>query len=232
MDRHTKLSKKNESFSSSSKRPVTDVQAKATIESNMKRISQLTRVCAEMNMESKDETSESESEDEEPHRSLGRGNAFVACESSEKSLESDTDDDASSDDEPIAFCLMAKSSKDQVSAKHQKSMNGYSPEYIAYAKLVKIAKSQQDELEKLEKNLRKSEGLLVEEMEKNQELTEEHDDFSSTIDDLSNRYDSLAVDYESLSDEILNRNQDLESLKESHNMLAKEKSSLFTEQSK
>ena len=115
---------------------------------------------------------------------------------------------------------MAKSSKDQVSAKHQKSINGYSPEYIAYAKLVKIAKSQQDELEMLERNLRKTEGLLVEEMEKNQKLIEEHDAFSSTIDDLSNRYDSLIVDYESLSDEILNMNQELESLKESHNMLA------------
>ena len=102
-----------------------------------------------MNMESEDETSESESEDEdeELHKRLGISNAFIAYESSEKTLESDTDDDASSDDEPIAFCLMAKTSKDQVSAKHQKSMNGYSLEYIAYAKLVKIAKSQQDELE-------------------------------------------------------------------------------------
>ena len=39
VDCHTKLSKKNESYSSSSTRPVTDVQARATIESNMKRIS-------------------------------------------------------------------------------------------------------------------------------------------------------------------------------------------------
>jgi hypothetical protein len=69
-------------------------------------------------------------------------------------------------------------------------------------------------------------------MEKNQKLIEEHDAFSSTIDDLSNRYDSLTVDYESLSDELLNRNQEIESLKESHNVLAKEKASLFTEQSK
>jgi hypothetical protein len=47
---------------------------------------------------------------------------------------------------------MAKTFKDQVSAKHQKSITEYSPEYIAYAKLVKIAKSQQDELLK---NLRR-----------------------------------------------------------------------------
>ena len=126
---------------------------------------------------------------------------------------------------------MAKTSKDQVSAKHQKSMNGYSLEYIAYAKLVKIAKSQQDELEMLEKNLRKTEGLLVEEMEKNQKLTKEHEAFSSSIDDLFDQYDSLIVNYESLSDELLNQNQELKSLKESHNVLAKEKSSLFAKQS-
>ena len=52
-------------------------------------------------------------------------------------------------------------------------------------------------------------------------MVEEQDALSSTIDDLTNRYDSLIVDYESLSDELLNRNQELESLKESQNDLAK-----------
>ena len=63
-------------------------------------------------MESEGETSESESEDEELHRRIVRSNTFVAYESSDKSLESDTDSNASSDDEPIAFCLMAKTFKD------------------------------------------------------------------------------------------------------------------------
>jgi len=45
-------------------------------------------------------------------------------------------------------------------------------------KLVKIAKSQHDKLELLEKNLRKTEGLLVEEMEKNQKLINKRDAFS------------------------------------------------------
>jgi hypothetical protein len=44
IDRHTKLSKKNEFSSSSSKRSVTDVKAKAAIDSNLKKISQLNRV--------------------------------------------------------------------------------------------------------------------------------------------------------------------------------------------
>ena len=192
---------------------------------------QLNRACAEMTVDSEDETSELESEDEELHRKIGRSNAFIAYGSSEKSFESDTDDDASSDDEPIALCLMAKTSKDQVSTKHKKSVSEYSPEYIACAKLVKIAKSQQDELEILENNLRKTEGLLVEELKNNQELIEKHDAFSSTIDDLSHLYDSLTVDYESLSDELLNMNQELESLKEYHNVLAKENASFFAKQS-
>jgi hypothetical protein len=66
-------------------------------------------------------------------------------------------------------------------------------------------------------------------MEKNQELIEEHEALSLTLDDISNHYNSLAVDFESLSDEILNRNQELESLKDSYAVLAKEKASLFSE---
>ena len=108
-------------------------------------------------------------------------------------------------------------------------MNECSPEYISYAKLVKIAKSQHDELEMLERNLKKTEGLLVEEMEKNQKLIEEQHVVSSTIDNLTIRYDSLAVDYESLSNELLSRNQELVSLKESHNELALERAYLFAE---
>nr|XP_020188108.1 rRNA biogenesis protein RRP36-like [Aegilops tauschii subsp. strangulata] len=154
-------------------------------------------------MDSEEEATDTESDDEEFYKKIGKSNAYVAIKTAKNISESDTDDDASSyndssDDEPIAFCLMAKSSKDQLSTKHQISMNKYSPEYISYAKLVKIAKSQHDELEMLERNLRKTEGLLVEEMEKNQKLIEEQDAFSSTIEDLTNRYDSLAVDYESL----------------------------------
>jgi hypothetical protein len=108
MDRHTKLTKKNEPSSSSSMRPVTHVKARATIESNMKRMSLLNRACADMTLESKEEATDSESDDEEFQRRIGRSNAFIAYESSKNSLDSNSDDDASSDDEPIAFCLMAK----------------------------------------------------------------------------------------------------------------------------
>jgi hypothetical protein len=67
-------------------------------------------------------------------------------------------------------------------------------------------------------------------MEKNQELTEEHEALSSTLDDLSNCYNYPSVDYESLRDDLLSRKQELESLKDSYDKLAKEKASLFAEQ--
>ena len=64
--RHTKLPKKSETpSSSSSTRPVTGVEAKATIESNMKKISQLNRVFSKMRMDSEDDRYESESYDED-----------------------------------------------------------------------------------------------------------------------------------------------------------------------
>ena len=45
MDHHTKLSKNNEFSSSSLTRPVIDVEAKATIESNMKDITVEQSIC-------------------------------------------------------------------------------------------------------------------------------------------------------------------------------------------
>ena len=74
----------------------------------------------------------------------------------------------SSDDESPAYCFMAKASKEKVSSKHHKvhSSDQYSSDEDDHAKLIKIANIQQNSLEKIEKTLRKSEGLLVEEMEK------------------------------------------------------------------
>ena len=74
----------------------------------------------------------------------------------------------SSDDESPAYCFMAKASKEKVSSKHHKvhSSDQYSSGEDDHAKLIKIANIQQNSLEKIEKTLRKSEGLLVEEMGK------------------------------------------------------------------
>ena len=123
MDRHTKLLKEIASSSSSSTRPITDVKASATIESNMKRMSQINRACVDLTLDSEEEATDTESDDEEFYKRIGRSNAYVAIESSKAFSKSDIDNDISSNDdssdgEPVAFCLMAKSSKDQVSAKH------------------------------------------------------------------------------------------------------------------
>ncbi|KAI5012545.1 hypothetical protein ZWY2020_024811 [Hordeum vulgare] len=75
----------------------------------------------------------------------------------------------SSNDESPAYCFMAKSSKEKVPSKHHKgkTSDNVSSDEDDHAKLLNIAKKQQNSLEKFEKNVRKSEGLLVEEMEKN-----------------------------------------------------------------
>jgi hypothetical protein len=63
---------------------------------------------------------------------------------------------------------MATALKEKVSSKHHKvhSSDQYSSDEDDHAELLKIANMQQNSLEKFEKTLRKSEGLLVEEMEK------------------------------------------------------------------
>ena len=124
MNRHTKLPKENMASSSSLTRPITDMNARAIIESNMKNISQLNRACADLTLDSKEEATNTESDDEKFYKTIGRNNAYVSIESSKDFSESDADNDTSSnddtsDDEPVVFCLVAKSSHNQVSTKHK-----------------------------------------------------------------------------------------------------------------
>ena len=88
---------------------------------------------------------------------------------------------------PLQFCFMAKSSKEKVPPKHHKTYasDEFSSDDDDHAKLIKIAKKQQYSLEKIEKTLRKSEELLVKEMEKNQMLTEENSALESQMEELS-----------------------------------------------
>ena len=128
---------------------------------------------------------------------------------------------------------MAKASKEKVSSKHHKvhSSDQYSSDEDDHAKLIKIANIQQNSLEKIEKTLRKSEGLLVEEMEKNQSLTEEYSTLKSRMDELSTRHDFLSADHERLTYDYLKRKQELEALREAHEDLIRE-NSLLTQQLK
>src|SRR3989337_3421494 len=97
MDSHTKLSKKKDPTSSSSMRPVTDINARAIIDSNMKKISQLNRACTNLTLDSEEEITDIDSDDEEFYKRIGRSNAYVAIESSKDFIKSDVVDNASSD---------------------------------------------------------------------------------------------------------------------------------------
>jgi hypothetical protein len=113
----------------------------------------------------------------------------------------------SSDNESPVYCFMAKSSKENASSKHHRiySSDQFSLDEDDHAKLIKIANMQQNSLEKIEKTLRKCEGLLVEEMEKNQSLTEEHSALESRMKELSDRHDFHSADHERLTYDYLKR---------------------------
>jgi len=87
---------------------------------------------------------------------------------------------------------------------------------VTYNKLAKIASIQQDELERMSETIKKSEELLIEEIEKGQTLTNEHSALKEKYDELSTRHDLLSVDYEKLTYEFLQRKMALEKLKEAH----------------
>jgi hypothetical protein len=65
VDRHTKLPRKNDSEASSSTRPVTDLLVKAAINFNMKKISEIARARAIINMKSDDESNDSDSDSDD-----------------------------------------------------------------------------------------------------------------------------------------------------------------------
>src|SRR3954471_16029427 len=87
---------------------------------------------------------------------------------------------------------------------------------VSYARLAKIASIQQDELDSLRKTIKKSETLLIDEIEKSQTLTNEHAALKEKFEELSSRHDLLSVDYEKLTYELLQRKMALERLKEAH----------------
>jgi hypothetical protein len=128
-------------------------------------------------MDSNEEES-SGSEEEESNEDSDSGMAGIACASPAMT---NFFGNPSSNDESPAYCFMAKASKEKVSSKHHKvhSIDQYSSDEDDHAKLKKIDNIQQNSLEKIEKTLRKSEGLLVEEMEKNQSLAEEYSSLKS-----------------------------------------------------
>src|SRR3989337_2407331 len=129
-------------------------------------------------MDSDEEESSDSKEVDESDEDSDSGMAGIACASTPAS---NFFDNHSSDNDSPTYCFMAKASKEKVSSKHHKAHTSdqYSSDEDDHAKLIKIANIQQNSLEKIEKPLRKSEGLLVEEMEKNQSLTEKYSTLKS-----------------------------------------------------
>src|SRR3954464_2691292 len=90
---------------------------------------------------------------------------------------------------------------------------------ISYAKLAKIASIKQYELDSLSETIKKSETLLIDEIEKGHTLTNEHAALKEKYDELSSQHDLLSVDYEKLTYEFLQRKMTLEKLREAHEEL-------------
>src|SRR3954468_2248065 len=84
----------------------------------------------------------------------------------------------------------------------------------SYAKLAKLASRQQDELDSLSKTIEKSEVLLIDEIEKGQTLTNEHEVLKLKFEELQSQHDLLSADHEKLTYEFLQRKVALENLKE------------------
>src|SRR3954470_9707081 len=89
---------------------------------------------------------------------------------------------------------------------------------------------QQDELDSLSKTIKKSEVLLIDEMEKGQTLTNAHAALKEKFDELQSRHDFLSADHEKLTYEFLKRKVALENLREAHEELESVNLSLMAQQ--
>src|ERR1043165_750397 len=90
---------------------------------------------------------------------------------------------------------------------------------MSYAKLAKLASRQQDELDSLSNTIKKSEVLLIDEIEKSQTLTNEHEALKLKFDELQSRHNLLSAGHEKLTYEFLQRKVALENLKVAHEEL-------------
>nr|XP_040254001.1 nucleolar and coiled-body phosphoprotein 1-like [Aegilops tauschii subsp. strangulata] len=202
-EKKTKFFKKKESSSSksslrsSSKNP-------SKFSSNRKNTCRKAKAYIVKEMDSEEEESSGSKEEEESDEDSDSGMAGIACASS---ATTNFFGNPSSDDESPAYCFMAKASKEKVSSKHHKthSSDQYSSDEDDHDKLIKIANIQQNYLVKIEKTLKKSEGLLVEEMEKNQSLTEEYSTLKSRMDEHLTRHDFLSTYPKRLTYDYLKR---------------------------
>ena len=92
------------------------------------------------------------------------------------------------EDEAPSYCFMSRASKVSPSKANydtSDSSNYENDAKVSYNKLAKIVSIQQDQLEKQIITIKRSEELLIYEMEKNQTLTNEHSALKEKFDELS-----------------------------------------------
>src|SRR3954463_1821180 len=118
------------------------------------------------------------------------GLAFASADASTKASSSFFTNNSSEDETP-AYCFMAKTKVSSSKASYDTSdFSSYeSDSKVSYAKL---ASRQQDELDSLSKTIKKSEVLLIDEIEKGQTLTNEHVALKEKFDELQSRHDLLS----------------------------------------
>src|SRR3954471_8263586 len=188
----------------------------------------------EMNSEAEASGSEAESGSRSGSGSESHGVAGLAFASGTASTKASSTffTNNSSEDESPAYCFMAKPKVPSMKPNYDSSdCSSYdSDAKISYGKLAKIASIQQDELDSLSRIIKKSETLLIDEMEKGQTLTNEHASLKEKYEELSSRHDLLSVDYEKLTYEFLQRKMALEKLKEAHEELENVNLSLMAQQ--
>ena len=162
-------------------------------------------------MNSKEEASRSEAESAS-RSGLGSesdgvaGIAFAPTPAS-KSTSSSFFTNYSSEDKTTAYCFMAKAkvSSSKVAYDTSDGSAYESSSRVSYAKLAKISSIQQDELDSLSETIKKSETLLIDEMEKGQTLSNEHAALKEKFEELSSQHDLLSMDYEKLTYEFFFR---------------------------
>src|SRR4051812_27879929 len=153
-------------------------------------------------MNSEDEVSGSESESGSRcgsgSESYGvAGSAFASANDSTKASSSFFTNNSSEDETP-AYFFMAKAKVSSSKASYDTSdCSSYeSDSKVSYAKL---ASMQQDELDSLSKTIKKSEVMLINEIEKGQTLTNEHAALKEKFEELQSRHDFLSADHENLT---------------------------------
>ena len=100
----------------------------------------------------------------------------------------------------------------------------------SYKTLAKIATEQQKDMEHIQKGLDKSDDLLDAEMTRSQSLIEDIKNLHVKYEELESRHETLSTTHEKLSYDYLQRKQELEKLRATHEDLQKENESLRAQQ--